>query len=219
MEYIAGKVIKGSSGVWGEVPMPAHPTMKESEAKHIAEWILSLSAGGNSTPTLPAVGKITTPTETKATAPVLNIKATYTDIGGAGLKPLSDTYVANLRSSVIDARDLKDLSGFARKDNKGDISLIFPEKEGWIKLKSIDLTGIAAIGTSIQKSGDINYTFEIRIDSENGTQIGKADKVSGRIDISPVTDGKFHDVFIKVKADQPASKERHALKTLIFLSN
>lgn len=219
IDYIAGKVLKGGSGVWGEVPMPAHSTMKESEAKQIAEWILSLSAGANTGPTLPTVGKITTPAESKATEQVLNIKATYTDMGGVGLKPLSDTYVTNIRSSVIDARDLKDLSEFARKDNKGDISLIFPEKEGWIKLKGIDLTGIAAIGTSIQKSGDINYTFEIRIDSENGTQIGKADKVSGRIDISPVTDGKFHDVYIKVKADQPASKERHALKTLIFLSN
>lgn len=219
VDYIAGKVLKGSSGVWGEVPMPAHSTMKESEAKQIAEWILSLSAGSNTTPTLPAIGKITTPAETKATEQVLNIKATYTDMGGVGLKPLSDTYVTNLRSNVVDARDLKDLSGFARKDNKGDISLIFPEKEGWIKLKGIDLTGISAIGTSIQKSGDSNYAFEIRIDSENGTQIGKAGSISGKIDISPVTDGKFHDVYIKVKAEQSASKERHALKTLIFLSN
>ncbi|MNY04992.1 Cytochrome c-552 precursor [compost metagenome] len=44
VSYLAGKIIKGSSGVWAEVPMPAHPAMKEAEAKQIASWIMSLSA-------------------------------------------------------------------------------------------------------------------------------------------------------------------------------
>ena len=219
VEYIAGKVIKGSSGVWGEVPMPAHSTMKESEAKQIAEWILSLGAGANMAATLPAAGKITTPAETKPTQPILNIKASYTDLGAAGLKPLSDTYVVSLRSNVIDAKDLKDISGFARKDNKGDISLLFPDKDGWIKISNIDLTGISALGTNILKDGDANYTFEVRIDSENGTIIGHADKIASQINLSAVTDGKFHDVYIKVRTDQADVKSKHSIKTLMFLSN
>ncbi|RZL02791.1 MAG: c-type cytochrome, partial [Pedobacter sp.] len=219
VDYIAGKVIKGSSGVWGEVPMPAHSTMKTSEAKQIAEWIMSLGAGANTTPSLPTAGKITTPSETKPTMPVLNLKATYTDMGGVGLKPLSDTYVINLRSNVIDAKDLKEISGFGRKDNKGDISLTFPEKNGWVKLKGIDLTGITAIGTSIQKNGTADYGFEIRLDSEKGPLVGKSDNITGQINVSPTADGKLHDIYILTKPNQEVGKDKPILKTLIFMSN
>jgi cytochrome c len=33
--------MKGSSGVWGPVPMPANAQVKEAEAKTLAAWVLS----------------------------------------------------------------------------------------------------------------------------------------------------------------------------------
>ena len=39
---LATKIMKGSTGAWGPVPMPANPQVKEDEAKQLAEWILSL---------------------------------------------------------------------------------------------------------------------------------------------------------------------------------
>ena len=36
------KVMKGGSGVWGAVPMPANPQVNEAEAKQLVTWILSL---------------------------------------------------------------------------------------------------------------------------------------------------------------------------------
>lgn len=38
---LATKIIKGGSGVWGPVPMPANPTVSEAEAKQLAAWVLS----------------------------------------------------------------------------------------------------------------------------------------------------------------------------------
>lgn len=35
------KVLKGGSGVWGQVPMPANPQVNEAEAKQLVEWVLS----------------------------------------------------------------------------------------------------------------------------------------------------------------------------------
>lgn len=35
-------VLKGSSGVWGPVPMPANAQVNEAEAKQLVSWILSL---------------------------------------------------------------------------------------------------------------------------------------------------------------------------------
>jgi cytochrome c len=36
------KVMKGGSGVWGAIPMPANPQVSEAEAKQLVQWILSL---------------------------------------------------------------------------------------------------------------------------------------------------------------------------------
>ena len=36
------KVMKGGSGTWGPVPMPANPQVSEAEAKTLVKWVLSL---------------------------------------------------------------------------------------------------------------------------------------------------------------------------------
>ena len=38
---LAQKVMKGGSGVWGPVPMPANPQVSEAEARQLVQWILS----------------------------------------------------------------------------------------------------------------------------------------------------------------------------------
>ncbi len=39
---LATKVIKGGSGTWGAIPMPANPQVNEAEAKQLVTWILSM---------------------------------------------------------------------------------------------------------------------------------------------------------------------------------
>jgi len=41
-DALATKVIKGGSGVWGPVPMPANAQVNDAEAKKLVAWILSL---------------------------------------------------------------------------------------------------------------------------------------------------------------------------------
>lgn len=38
---VADKIIKGGSGVFGAIPMPANPQVNEAEAKKLAAWILA----------------------------------------------------------------------------------------------------------------------------------------------------------------------------------
>lgn len=40
VEKLATKIMKGGSGVWGAVPMPANPQVSDAEAKKLATWIL-----------------------------------------------------------------------------------------------------------------------------------------------------------------------------------
>ncbi|MDP2371311.1 c-type cytochrome [Rhodoferax sp.] len=40
-DMLAVKVIKGGSGVWGPVPMPANAQVNDADAKKLVAWILA----------------------------------------------------------------------------------------------------------------------------------------------------------------------------------
>lgn len=42
INYLADKIIKGGTGVWGSMPMTAHATLKPADAKLMVKYILSL---------------------------------------------------------------------------------------------------------------------------------------------------------------------------------
>jgi cytochrome c len=42
VDKLAAKVVKGGTGVWGNIPMPANPQVTDAEAKQLVEWILTL---------------------------------------------------------------------------------------------------------------------------------------------------------------------------------
>ena len=42
VDQLAAKVVKGGTGVWGNIPMPANPQVSEAEAKQLVAWIMTL---------------------------------------------------------------------------------------------------------------------------------------------------------------------------------
>ena len=42
VDKLAVKILKGGSGVWGPVPMPANAQVNEAEAKKLAAWVLTV---------------------------------------------------------------------------------------------------------------------------------------------------------------------------------
>lgn len=40
---LAAKIVKGSRGVWGPVPMPPNAHINEVDAKKLAAWVLTLN--------------------------------------------------------------------------------------------------------------------------------------------------------------------------------
>ncbi len=43
VNYLSEKIIKGGSGVWGEVMMTPHPTLSKEDAEQMAKYILLLN--------------------------------------------------------------------------------------------------------------------------------------------------------------------------------
>src|SRR6188508_117032 len=42
VKYLSHKIINGGSGVWGQVPMAAHPTLSQEDAETLAKYVLIL---------------------------------------------------------------------------------------------------------------------------------------------------------------------------------
>ena len=42
VQYLTGKIKAGGKGVWGPIPMPAHPQVSDADAKSLATYILTI---------------------------------------------------------------------------------------------------------------------------------------------------------------------------------
>jgi cytochrome c551/c552 len=221
--YLINKVIKGGAGVWGEVAMPAHPTLKVGDVKQMVTYVLSLSAGKAKAKSMPPSGLFSpNPPIADKQKTMVRLTAAYTDRGATGVRPLTATKTIILRNSSIDAGQLRTVTGFTSKDSSGNKYLLFPAGEGAVRVAHIDLTGIRSITLAGFGTGQPgNYRVEIRTDAVGGNIIGHgtvsatAKNISATIPLTATADGKTHDVFIVVRPEGAVSV-RPLLKTIKF---
>lgn len=210
-DYLASKVIGGSQGVWGEVPMPAHTAMKEADVKKITEWIMTLGNKEAIKASLPTSGKIVPQANADKKKSVLTLKASYTGAGAKGLKPLTTTNLVNLRSNIIDVNNIKEFAGFERKDVFGGEKIVLTKDNGWIAIKNIDLTGIAGFGFSfLNLDPGSDGEIEIRLDDSKGILIGKS-TFRKSVPISMLSDGKFHSIYFVFKELKTGDKKNRPI--------
>jgi cytochrome c len=225
LDHLVNKIIAGGNGVWGETNMPAHPDLKQSEARQIVSWILSLAkpAGKKS---LPANGTVS-PDKNATVNGVLVISASYTDRGATNIKPLTATSEVSLQSSQMNFNGSRDRKGFRSAYDNGVRMLVTPKGTGSFRLDSLDLTDVTQItlGSSWSKTLQNDYAFEIRVDGVDGKKIGqgtlkKPSKESGEsavaMKIEPVKDGKFHNVYVVSQSGTKDETGTLLLKTIRF---
>ncbi len=95
--YLSGKIMKGSSGVWGDANMPAHSNIAQDDLHQIIAWVLSLSNKQAIKKSLAQSGSIIPPATATTGAgnvsqkpPVtMIISASYTDKGSNNTKALT----------------------------------------------------------------------------------------------------------------------------------
>lgn len=237
MTYLAQKVIKGGSGAWGQVAMAAHPNLKESDARQIISWVLSLATQNKKIKSLPAKGEVN-PTLNKPEKGkgVLYISADYTDKGGNNIKPLMGSNSVALHNSKITFEGIDHLQAFSKVAYNGNTFMIIPQNTGWFSIDSIDLQGIsrAAITLGWQKPPVAGYTFEVHLDAPDGNKIGEFNfagaaetpgSKSGKTQpqfatlssgLTQVNDGKLHNIYIVSKTKDPKITGTAALSSIQF---
>ena len=210
--YLTGRILRGSQGVWGETAMPAHPTLPESDAHQIVSWIMSLTGENNAAKSLPVSGTITPPMDLKPNT-ALVISATYTDKGGNNIKALTASNALALPSGHITFSGKEKVSRFNHVRFNNNNVMVLPQTEGWFALDSIDLTGVRSVDiiTGWQQAPAAPLDFEVRLDAPAGRLLGKGgmpapkkDQKSGsaQVRINAVTDGRLHTIYFIYKPRQ-----------------
>ena len=166
----AQRILEGSSGIWGQIPMMPHPQHSLAEAKEMVNWIFSLSKPqDNSLSGEEGDFTITEPKGyTAGTPSTLLMQASYLDNGRLPLGPLQGSDLIRLRPTL--------LKGNAADSHQG---LIIGEKtvthinhDAFLCYEYINLSGIKEIAVGVTSAGT-GADIEIRLHSPKGKLLGK----------------------------------------------
>jgi len=177
---LENRVINGSSGIWGEHAMAAHPALSQSEARRMVQYIMtildekptltSLALNGQLTPTLP---------KGEDGLGVYLLRAAYEDKGGEGGQSLMGAANLVLRNPVLFPQ---------MADNAVNTQLLTTPTTNFFLLgptahlayKNIDLTTIQHVDLFVEVSPGFEARggyVEVHLDSPDGALIGKSQSV------------------------------------------
>jgi cytochrome c len=185
VKKLAGKIINGGSGVWGDLMMSPHPQLTADEAEKMTKYILSLS--GKSSPSgLPPTGTVAFNKHKAGESEGRYIlTASYTDKGSNGIQPLTNRSVITLAYPLISAdkfSEAKKAMTFNIKASEypivdRDMTIVLPSHEAMVRYNQIDLTGIRRMKFIIGVAP--NYfsggKLEIYTGGSNPRKIGQGD--------------------------------------------
>lgn len=232
VKTLVEKVIKGGSGIWGDLMMSPHPQLTPEETEKMIRYVLSLNKKGVMAG-LPYKGTYALnkhkPTEKEGT---YIFTASYTDKGANGIKPLTATKVIALSYPIIAADKFKEVKkAMTFKVTKdimpgleNELMLVLPNDGGTIKYQDVDLTNVGQItvGVTVAPNYFSGGELQIFIDSEDSEPIAIGSYEPGLTDFGfkdftvdvKQTQG-VHDLILKVKC-KDASKIFAGLASLEF---
>jgi len=110
MDVSADRVLKGSAGVWGEIPMLPHPQHTKDEIHMMVEWIFSLKKGEAGAGIMRGTeGEIGVPKNEKIRKGIL--QAEFTDSGKSPAEPLTTTATVTVRARTVEAEGADEILG------------------------------------------------------------------------------------------------------------
>jgi cytochrome c len=174
------KIRGGGSGVWGQVMMPAHPQLTETQASAMVAYIRSL--GLPRSPSLPVRGSYV-PAATTDSSPrgVVVLRAAYTDRGANGIRSASGEKTVVLRAPVVVVASGEMAEGVQKYSGpEVPVEVTIGSRSGaFVGFKQLDLTGVSAIVFSatapVPNVSSVGGKVEVRLDSATGVLVGETE--------------------------------------------
>ncbi len=180
VEYLSQKIISGGGGVWGEIPMAAHPQLSAEDAADISKYILNLANETIKKATLPTKGSY--PARVKPSDQnkgVYIVRAAYKDRGASSMPSLLAEKSFVLRSTHLGPKDYDEYVN-VNKMAFGGMKFAIPTNSGaYMALKQIDLSGLSSLNfqatAPITQLNAAGGKIELHLGSPEGVLLGESE--------------------------------------------
>ncbi|MFM9075498.1 MAG: c-type cytochrome, partial [Bacteroidota bacterium] len=176
IDRLANKIIKGGTGVWGDVAMAAHPQISIEDAAAMVSYILSLSEEKKQG--LPISGSVKfsqTSSKPFNTRSAYVMKASYSDRGKDGLPPLSVSATKVWRAPFLTGEDDAVVEGGVRVEGLPTVGKAFSNVThgSVVTFKNVDLRGVSSVKlTAVEmKPAHVSGEVDILIGGKDGTKV------------------------------------------------
>ena len=180
VDELAGKIIQGGTGNWGDRPMSSHPDMPMDEAREIVRYILSLTSAYKS---LPLESTVTLNEHAgKGNEGSYLFMASYTDHGANGMEPLSSRSYIALRNPLVEMEDFDEGNVRTGTITTEFLTFVTGISHGsFVKFDSLDLSYVTQLRYRVQSHG-AGGDIEVRLDSKDGKVISTINIPSGNLE-------------------------------------
>lgn len=174
---LSEKIIGGTGGTWGQIEMPANPSIAMREAHAIVDYILNTTADNEGKGGLPMNGSIRVPEEANAGHFVL--KASYKDNGFEEIPAMETVEIISLRDPRVFVSDFDTTTNMRlyTPHFKQPNHLIPNDTMSFVGLNSVDLSGINEISldlVGLAKVKESDWRVSMRVNAIDGEIIGSA---------------------------------------------
>ncbi len=177
-EMLAGKIINGGTGNWGENVMSAHPELSQDDAISMVRYILDLTPGEGSTMPLRGDYAFELPAGDPGKG-VYILRAAYQDKGANGLPGLTSEETLVLRNANVHVFSF-DTYEKVRKLSNGGRDLLLPDAPGaYVSLDDVTLDGVNGMNVIAMAPkpmvNAIGGAVELHVGAPDGPLLGKSD--------------------------------------------
>jgi len=213
LEASVERVQKGSTGVWGKIPMIPHSHHTPDEIREMVGWIYSLTPSALTRVFTGFVGSIPVTPEEAGTRGRYRLEATYLDRGVGGIPALAGTATVFLRPRLTEAETADEIRGpqVLASGNAGGGKFIGAVDHGHaLVFRDVPLDAVGGATLRMASAG-AGGAVEVRIDAVDGPLLATVPvEVNGQWETfyersatwAPVN-GR-HDVFLRFSHPQQA---------------
>jgi cytochrome c len=200
MEASIERVLKGSTGAWGKIPMIPHAQHTQDEVKQMVSWIYSLEPAGLVRVFNGFVGDIPV-SKDEGGKGHYKLEASYIDRGAGAVPPLSSSTTVYLRPRLVEAESADEIHG-ASILGSGAASggkFVGAINHGhYLRFNGLLLDPIKHLSLQVASAG-AGGSIEVRLDSPDGQLLATI----------PVEVNGAWEKFYEKSVDLPETKGRH----------
>jgi len=203
LEASVQRVLKGSTGAWGKIPMIPHVQHTPEEAREMVGWIYSLEPAGLLRVFPGFVGEIPVAKDEGVKGGHYKLEASYVDRGAGAIPPLSASATIYLRPRLIEAESADEVHGpqLLGSGSAGGGKFVGAINHGhYLRFRGMTLDQVRRLTFKFASAG-AGGAVEVRLDQPDGPLL---------VTVPVEVNGQWEKWYERT-VDLPETKGRHDL--------